>query len=57
MAKVLEILPLAVVPLFLIKKSVLNPLRKQTGGTVLVSLLHTICMYESACTINIQCNL
>ena len=37
MAKALEILPLAVVPHFLIKKTVLNPLRKQTGGTVLVS--------------------
>jgi len=34
-------LPLAVVPLFLIKKAVLTPLKKQTGGTVLVSIPHT----------------
>lgn len=38
-AKALEILPLAVVPHFLIKKAILNPLKKQTGGTVLAGKL------------------
>ena len=44
MAKALEILPLTIVPHFLINKTILHPLRKQTGGTVLVSYVCTIHM-------------
>ena len=44
-SKILDMLPLAIVPFFLIKKTLLNPLRKQAGGTVLVGLLHTMCIH------------
>ena len=55
MAKALDILPLAIVPHFLINKAILHPLRKQTGGTVLVSYVCTIHMSVRTTAMYITC--
>lgn len=39
MAEILQMSPLAYVPHFLIKKAILSPLRKQTSGTIMVSVI------------------
>jgi len=41
-AKITEILPVALVPNFILQRILLRPLRLQTGGTILVSTFNKI---------------